>query len=387
MIMYKTLITRLNGVANNDSLPKLGELKIKFTKGTKSGNRNITLKFSQKTEIKISGDSAFSSGSKTTTLNVDQQAQLAFNNMNEMEISFPKYNLVYLAINITDGGTAKFDIGNLKYSKLLEFINVSNTDVYGDISSISGLENLNGFRVGNTKVYGDLAAVSNLLKLTVIDVGNSNISGDLSAISNLSKLAYVYMQNSRITGNLSAISNLSSLAYVYMQNSRITGNLSAISNLSSLVRFEASNLDLVADVSAVTNLSDLLYLYVDKLKGNINTIDNLQNLRVLVSTAAELTGDLALLPSSMYRIELSKATKSSFSWSDRPSSAKVLSIYGSMVLSNIDKMLIDNAKCEVPTAGDNNTKNFYIIGKRTAASDSAVQTLQSKGYSVWVVES
>lgn len=364
MIMYKTLITRLNGVANNDSLPKLGELKIKFTKGTKSGNRNITLKFSQKTEIKISGDSAFSSGSKTTTLNVDQQAQLAFNNMNEMEISFPKYNLVYLAINVTDGGTAKFDIGDLKYSKLLEFINVSNTDVYGDISSISGLENLNGFRVANTKVYGDLAAVSNLLKLTVIEVANTNISGDLSAISNLSKLAYVYMQNAHITGNLSAISNLSKLA-----------------------RIEASNLDLVADISAVTNLSDLLYLYVDKLKGNINTINNLQNLRVLVSTAAELTGDLAVLPSSMYRIELSKATKSSFSWSDRPSSAKILSIYGSMVLSDIDKMLIDNAKCEVPTAGDNNTKNFYIIGKRTAASDSAVQTLQSKGYSVWVVES
>ena len=362
--MNKCLITRLGGVVNNNSLPKLGELTIKFTKGTKSGNRNITLKFSQKTEIKISGDSAFDSGSKTKTLNADQQSQLSFNNMNEMEISFPKYNLQYLAINITDGGTAKFDIGDLKYSKLLEVINVSNTDVYGDISSILDLELLNEFRVANTKVYGDVSAISNLSKLNVIALNDTIITGDLSAISNLSELSYAYLQGSRITGNLSAISNL-----------------------SELIRFEASGLDLVADISAMTNLSKLLYLYVDKLMGNINTINNLQNLRVLVSTAAEMTGDLALLPSSMYRIELSKATKSSFSWSDRPSSAKILSIYGSMVLSNIDKMLIDNAKCEVPTTGYNNTKNFYIIGNRTSASDSAVQTLQSKGYSVWVVES
>lgn len=362
--MNKCLITRLNGVVNNNSLPKLGELKIKFTKGTKSGNRNIVLKFSQRTEIKISGDSAFSSGSKIRILDADQQATLGFSNMNEMEISFPKYNLKYLAVNITDGGTAKFDIGDLKYSKLLETLNVSNTDVYGDISSISGLENLNGFRVKHTKIYGDLAAVSNLLKLSVIDVSEANISGDLSAISNLSELTYVYMQNSRITGNLSAISNL-----------------------SKLVRFEATGLDLVADVSAVTNLSNLVYLYVNKLKGNINTIDNLQHLQVLNSPYAELTGDLALLPSSMYRIVLDNATKSSFSWSDRPSSAKILSIYGSMVLSNIDKMLIDNANCEVPTTGDGNVKNFFIKGRRTSASDSAVQTLQNKGYSVWIVES
>ena len=144
--MNKCLITRLGGVVNNNSLAKLGELKIKFTKGTKSGNRNIILKFSQKTEIKISGDSAFSSGSKTTILDVDQHSTLTFNNMNEMEISFPKYNLKYLAINITDGGTAKFDIGDLKYSKLLEYLSVSNTDVYGDISSISDLKNLNSFQ-------------------------------------------------------------------------------------------------------------------------------------------------------------------------------------------------------------------------------------------------
>ena len=362
--MNTCLITRLGGVVNNNSLPKLGELKIKFTKGTKSGNRNITLRFSQKTEIKLSGDSAFSSGDKTTILNVEQQAQLTFNNMNEMEISFPKYNLKYLAINITDGGTAKFDIGDLKYSKLLEALNVSNTDVYGDISSISDLKNLNNFRVANTKVHGDLAAVSNLLKLNVIEAFSSNVSGDLSAISNLPELTYVLIQNSRITGNLSAISNL-----------------------SKLVKFDAKGLDLVADISAITNLSKLSYLYVDKLKGNINTINNLQHLRVISSQSAELTGDLALLPSSMYRIALDKATKSSFSWSDRPSSAKILSIYGSMVLSNIDKMFIDNANCEVPTTGDDNIKNFFIIGRRTSASDSAVQTLQSKGYSVWIAES
>ena len=51
---------------------------------------------------------------------------------------------------------------------------------------------------------------------------------------------------------------------------------------------------------------------------------------------------------------------------------------------DVDKMLVNQAKCQV--GFNSNSPSWYktiqIIGARTSASDAAVQTLQSKGYTV-----
>ena len=87
---------------------------------------------------------------------------------------------------------------------------------------------------------------------------------------------------------------------------------------------------------------------------------------------------------SSFLIETDKG--SSFTWSNRPSDAKILSI-GYMThdpapyLSNVDKMLQDQANCVVDSAS---RKTIAVRGTRTSASDAAVATLQQKGYTVSV---
>ena len=47
----------------------------------------------------------------------------------------------------------------------------------------------------------------------------------------------------------------------------------------------------------------------------------------------------------------------------------------------IDAMLINQAKCQASTSSN---KTISVNGTRTSASDAAIQTLQSKGYTVSV---
>ena len=78
---------------------------------------------------------------------------------------------------------------------------------------------------------------------------------------------------------------------------------------------------------------------------------------------------------------------SAFTWSTRPTSAKILSIAGPVSLSNIDKMLQDQAQCQVgvPQGYPSWYNIISVSGNRTSASDAAVQTLQNKGYTVTIV--
>ena len=97
-----------------------------------------------------------------------------------------------------------------------------------------------------------------------------------------------------------------------------------------------------------------------------------------------MTGDLAVLPSSLRFISFSGDKGSVLNWSNRPSSAKVIAVGGSPKVVELDKMLQDEANCSVGfNSSDSNVyKTISVIGTRTSASDAAVQALQSKGYTV-----
>ena len=86
----------------------------------------------------------------------------------------------------------------------------------------------------------------------------------------------------------------------------------------------------------------------------------------------------------MIYVSFSSDINSTFTWGTRPSSAKILAIDGRAKIENIDKMLQDQAQCVVGfSSGDNQAhKTISVTGNRTSASDAAVQTLQSKGYTV-----
>ena len=99
---------------------------------------------------------------------------------------------------------------------------------------------------------------------------------------------------------------------------------------------------------------------------------------------SKFTGDLATLPSVCSYVSLENDKGSVLTWSTRPSSAKIIALVGTATLTNIDKMLQDQAQCQVGFSESDPSwkKIIQIAGNRTSASDEAVATLQQKGYTI-----
>ena len=90
-------------------------------------------------------------------------------------------------------------------------------------------------------------------------------------------------------------------------------------------------------------------------------------------------------------VDMSKSAKSlsylysgnnTFTWeTERDNDSFIITLPYAEMGNYIDAMLINQAKCK---ASLNSTKKINVAGTRTSASDSAIQTLQSKGYTVSV---
>nr|DAU82404.1 MAG TPA: leucine-rich repeat protein [Crassvirales sp.] len=336
--MNKCLITKLNGSSNNSKILRLGELRIGISK-IDSPNRNtqcLDIIVNEETTLEIVGDGYLTEASleanngKKKTLNPNIHNYVYVSNGNFEVAILNKYALVqftdYDSNNMGDSAypvknKSLSDISIFKYCKALAYLNLSNTQVSGDISNLNTLTDLTYLSLSNTQVSGDISNLNTLTALTELYLYNTQVSGDISNLNTLTALTELYIHNTQvpITGDIGKLSTLTKLTKIFCQYSK-------------------------------------------------------------------LTGDLALLPASCYYISFMEDKGSAFTWSTRPTSAKILSIAGPVSLSNIDKMLQDQAQCQVgvPQGYPSWYNIISVAGNRTSASDAAIQTLQSKGYTVTV---
>ena len=336
--MNKCLITKLNGSSNNSKILRLGELRIGISK-IDSPNRNtqcLDIIVNEETTLEIVGDGYLTEASleanngKKKTLNPSIHNYVYVSNGNFEVAILNKYALVqftdYDSNNMGDSAypvknKSLSDISIFKYCKALVYLNLSNTQVSGDISNLNTLTDLTYLSLSNTQVSGDISNLNTLTALTELYLYNTQVSGDISNLNTLTALTELYIHNTQvpITGDIGKLSTLTKLTKIFCQYSK-------------------------------------------------------------------LTGDLALLPASCYYISFMEDKGSAFTWSTRPTSAKILSIAGPVSLSNIDKMLQDQAQCQVgvPQGYPSWYNIISVAGNRTSASDAAIQTLQSKGYTVTV---
>lgn len=116
------------------------------------------------------------------------------------------------------------------------------------------------------------------------------------------------------------------------------------------------------------------------LTGDLSDLADKENLTFL-TLAMHLTGDLAMMPSKFNTFYFYDKGGSQIGWTSRSADKNIISIPNAIKIDNIDKMLQDQANCIVPS-DVSVVKTINVIGTRTSASDAAVQTLQSKGYTV-----
>ena len=200
-------------------------------------------------------------------------------------------------------------------------------------------------------------------KLTSIVLKGTS-SGDISVLKNLTELTYINFNNCLISGDISVLKNLTELTYINFNNCLISGDISVLKNLINLKSFDLSSINSKNIFGSISNLSNL---------------SKLNNFRLNVEG---ISGDLATLPANCRFVALHNLAK--FTWSSRPTNGKIVAIGGAPIISNIDKMLQDQAACQA-SINPGDLAYFKVItatGTRTSASDAAVQTLQSKGYTV-----
>ena len=169
-----------------------------------------------------------------------------------------------------------------------------------------------------------------------------------------------------------------SLKQLILPNGKVSGDIASLKDLVELNSISLSNTQVSGDIASLKNLVELNSVFITYVTGDIEAFTNCTKLKTLrLDKSSGVKGDLASLPESCNTFTCYNSD-TAFTWGTRPESAYILSLNGVIVLDNVDKMLQDQSKCKV-SSGD---KRISCTGTRTSASDSAVQALQDKGYTV-----
>lgn len=328
--MNKCLVTKLAGSADNNSLLKIGEFRIKVSKidNPSKETQGFNLIFKEKCTATILGDGYFTdktlSENNGKTMEIPAQTNKnIFVSNGDYEISFDnKYPLRTLKLksdNVTavysnDIKNRSFNLDDLKFCNITEELDIFSPNVYGNLSSLANMNNL-----------------------SYLNVESNNIYGDYSSLEGLKKLSTAFLVGNNMKGNTSSISKLEALVGGTFKN----------------------------------------------LEGDISKLSSLKRLNFIWLPTAKVNGDLATLPAHFYFI--STEGDVSFTWGTRPPTSSIIAISGAPRIDNVDKMLKDQAQCvSAAPSGNVQHKIISVKGTRTSASDAALSTLQGKGYTVSV---
>ena len=350
--MTKCLITKLNGSVDNNELLRIGEMRIKVesVESPTKDTQGFGVAFTEPTTVEIVGDGYFTDNTLTENkgksmvvtgnqgIIVSQATTVAIRN---------KYKLATIAVFIPSGtpygGNKVLNIDDLKYALSLSSLNLSSMKVSGDIASLKNLTSLNNLHVRFTQVSGDIASLKNLTALTTLDIFDTNIRGDIASLKNLTALINLNISSSKVSGDIASLKNLTALTSLDISNTQVRGD---IANIYFAIKGTTKELNL-----AYCN---------------------------------NLYGDLASLPNNILFLNCSYSN-CKYTWTKGSSRTNILACT-SLRCTNIDDMLNDMANMTASFVSQNAYhKAISLIGNRTSASDAAVQTLQSKGYTVSII--
>ena len=370
--MGKCLITKLNGSVSNDKLLKLGEMRFYFKKEDKYSNvlnHGISLTFAENTTISVVGgnfvDKTDNSNLGTTlSFEADVNKNIFVSNEN-CYISVNKYLLLNIsAVDGEDKTVCYFSIDDLKYSSKINNIYSLSSQVTGDIANLKDLTALTKINLYGSQVTGDIANLKDLTALTKINLYGSQVTGDIANLKDLTALTKINLYGTQVTGYIANLKDLTALTNINLSGSQVTGDIANLKDLTALANIDLSGSQVTGDIAAFTNMSEL------------------KELRLNVPTSLVL-GELSSLPTKLLFYSANRANK--FTWNNtRSISYSIVALENVVLGESVDKALNDLASCTNKNTDSNPSwyKVINIIGTRTSASDTAVQALQSKGYTV-----
>ena len=214
----------------------------------------------------------------------------------------------------------------------------------------------------------DLISVSGTY--TEGSIGTENKSLNIEDLKYSKSLKSIHLSSTKASGDIASLKNITALSNINLVDTQVSGDIASLKNLTALTSIGISGTQQIP------------------LTGDISQLSTLSNCTDIKLGYSKLIGDLAILPSVCRFAAFPNDKGSVFTWSTRPSTAKIIAIGGNASLTNIDKMLQDQAQCQVgfPSSDDAWYKNISVAGNRTSASDDAVATLQQKGYTIRIAK-
>ena len=328
IIMGKCLITKLNGSVQNDSLLRIGEFSVKVSKveSPTADSQCFVVNNSKDAQLRIIGDGYFTN--ETLSENKGKVLNITANTETTVYLSNGDYEIVV----------------SEKYS----------------------LKQVGTYTATSWKTYkGKLSFDIDLLKyspkISFLALSNTQVTGDISVLGKLTGLTHLAFENTQLTGNISVLGKLTGLKYVSLSNTQVTGDIAVFGKLTGLANVPSIN---------YTQVTGDIAVYKNTKFTSLNLI------------GTSVYGDLSILPNNVLWVQARKSTTGMFTWTGIKNRTNILAVE-SCKCDKIDAFLNDMATLEAKFAGEQTWyKTISLIGTRTSASDAAVQTLQSKGYTV-----
>ena len=327
--MGKCLITKLNGSVQNDSLLRIGEFCIKVSKVEfpTANSQRFVVNNSKDAQLRIIGDGYFTNDT------------LSENKGKELNITANTETTVYF----------------------------SNGDYEIVVSEKYSLKQVGTYIITSWKEYkGKLSFDIDLLKyspdISFLALSATQVTGDIAVLGKLTGITHLTIDNTGVTGDIAVFGKLTGLTYLTINNTKVTGDIAVLGKLTSLTSIPSIN------HTGVT--------------GDIAVYKNVNNYKTLQLLGTRVYGDLSVLPNIILWVQADKNTTGTFTWTGIKNRTDILAVENCKC-NKIDDFLNDMATLEAKFIDEQIWyKTISLIGTRTSASDAAVQTLQSKGYTV-----
>ncbi|MCK5128487.1 MAG: hypothetical protein KAQ68_01435 [Clostridiales bacterium] len=186
------------------------------------------------------------------------------------------------------------DIRVFKNLEKLKSIHLPDTDVYGDIQSLKGLD-LEELVLAYTDVDGDISVCEEMKNLSQLNLDFSNISGDISSIKTLKELKYFTAASTLISGDIENLSELD-LETLDLNETGVFGDISAFMDMKSMENLDVGGTDIKGDIVAFENMKNLwnILFWDTNIIGDISIFKDMTGLEFL-GASQYVTGDISFL--------------------------------------------------------------------------------------------
>lgn len=239
--MAKTLVVKLAGTVEDNTLPRLGEIIIKIStlNNATGGNQGLTLANTEPITLETEGgyftDSTLTQNLGTTLTKAAGEGNVYVSNANQTLRIMNKYAITKISTDVNESGHWHWHFPSKYFSSMtkLTMLDLQRACGGGGVYYLKDFEGLPALRwlyIGFGGLSGSLASLGKITTLTHLYLSTLQSWNEISGLATLTNLVALYIQDCpNITGNTSLLAHLhpnngGKLATFNYRNTKITGS-------------------------------------------------------------------------------------------------------------------------------------------------------------------